>query len=254
MISSANFTCPPRRAELVGAAQHTAGEDSRRVTTPGKRSGQGQIRWPPPGRFHVRQRAAIWPPLGRISWPPTNRGLWVAQFSQASPTRRGDGLALGPFAGRVRPLRFARQPLLRTSAAPRVHPCAGWPRLWAHMRYRPTTPRAAGHVRRRPGPGRRPGATVSRLPAGIFTCCRGRHAVLPVGPGDGLPLSAGVSPLPAPSELGSAVPHRHRTRSRAITARLADSLWALLARAQRDYPERPAGLDDAWWLPATLGG
>ena len=28
----------------------------------------------------------------------------------------------------------------------------------------------------------------------------------------------------------------------------------LLDRAQRDYPQQPAGPDDLWWQPAHLGG
>ena len=39
-----------------------------------------------------------------------------------------------------------------------------------------------------------------------------------------------------------------------ITTRLSDRLRTLLTRAQRDYPDRPAGPDDTWWLPAALGG
>ena len=32
---------------------------------------RGQFCWPPLGKTVDRQRAATWPPLGRISWPPT---------------------------------------------------------------------------------------------------------------------------------------------------------------------------------------
>ena len=31
---------------------------------------RGQNTWPPVGIFFGRQRAAIWPPTGSISWPP----------------------------------------------------------------------------------------------------------------------------------------------------------------------------------------
>ncbi|WFE31771.1 lysophospholipid acyltransferase family protein [Micromonospora sp. WMMD975] len=42
--------------------------------------------------------------------------------------------------------------------------------------------------------------------------------------------------------------------SAALTAELRTRLSALVDRAQREYPEQPAGPDDAWWLPAHLGG
>ncbi|MEV6525969.1 lysophospholipid acyltransferase family protein [Longispora sp. NPDC051575] len=37
-------------------------------------------------------------------------------------------------------------------------------------------------------------------------------------------------------------------------AELRARMSALLDRAQRDYPESPAGPEDSWWLPAHLGG
>ncbi|MFG1676892.1 lysophospholipid acyltransferase family protein [Micromonospora sp. NPDC049282] len=40
----------------------------------------------------------------------------------------------------------------------------------------------------------------------------------------------------------------------ALTAELRTRLSALVDRAQREYPEQPAGPDDAWWQPAHLGG
>ncbi|MDO3702125.1 lysophospholipid acyltransferase family protein [Micromonospora sp. C28SCA-DRY-2] len=40
----------------------------------------------------------------------------------------------------------------------------------------------------------------------------------------------------------------------AMTAELKHRLAALVDRAQREYPEAPAGPDDSWWLPAHLGG
>ena len=39
-----------------------------------------------------------------------------------------------------------------------------------------------------------------------------------------------------------------------MTAELKTRLGALVDRAQREYPESPAGPDDSWWLPANLGG
>ncbi|GGS04626.1 1-acyl-sn-glycerol-3-phosphate acyltransferase [Micromonospora fulviviridis] len=40
----------------------------------------------------------------------------------------------------------------------------------------------------------------------------------------------------------------------ALTAELRTRLTALVDRAQREYPDQPAGPDDAWWQPAHLGG
>ncbi|MEV4480368.1 lysophospholipid acyltransferase family protein [Micromonospora coxensis] len=40
----------------------------------------------------------------------------------------------------------------------------------------------------------------------------------------------------------------------AMTAELKTRLSALVDRAQQEYPEKPAGPEDAWWQPAHLGG
>ncbi|SCF08266.1 lysophospholipid acyltransferase family protein [Micromonospora mirobrigensis] len=40
----------------------------------------------------------------------------------------------------------------------------------------------------------------------------------------------------------------------AMTVDLKSRLTALVDRAQREYPDQPAGPDDSWWLPAHLGG
>ncbi|WP_433387151.1 lysophospholipid acyltransferase family protein [Micromonospora sp. KLBMP9576] len=40
----------------------------------------------------------------------------------------------------------------------------------------------------------------------------------------------------------------------AMTADLKTRLTALVDRAQREYPDKPAGPDDTWWLPKHLGG
>jgi 1-acyl-sn-glycerol-3-phosphate acyltransferase len=40
----------------------------------------------------------------------------------------------------------------------------------------------------------------------------------------------------------------------ALTEELRTRMQALLDEAQRDYPDRPKGEDDRWWLPAHLGG
>jgi 1-acyl-sn-glycerol-3-phosphate acyltransferase len=41
---------------------------------------------------------------------------------------------------------------------------------------------------------------------------------------------------------------------RAATDRLMDTIRALLADAQEQYPQKPADESDRWWLPAHLGG
>lgn len=40
----------------------------------------------------------------------------------------------------------------------------------------------------------------------------------------------------------------------AATEALRDRMRAMLREAQETYPDRPAGPDDSWWLPARLGG
>ncbi|WP_405099971.1 lysophospholipid acyltransferase family protein [Micromonospora sp. NBC_01412] len=40
----------------------------------------------------------------------------------------------------------------------------------------------------------------------------------------------------------------------AMSAELKIRLSALVDRAQREYPDKPSGPDDAWWQPAHLGG
>ncbi|UWP78412.1 lysophospholipid acyltransferase family protein [Dactylosporangium fulvum] len=40
----------------------------------------------------------------------------------------------------------------------------------------------------------------------------------------------------------------------AVSAELRARMSAMLDRAQREYPQNPKGPDDAWWLPAHLGG
>jgi 1-acyl-sn-glycerol-3-phosphate acyltransferase len=39
-----------------------------------------------------------------------------------------------------------------------------------------------------------------------------------------------------------------------VTAEMGRRISALLDRLQRTYPAQPAGDDDRWWLPASLGG
>ena len=72
MISSRDFTGSSCSMVTVVVTGHS----SRRSTPPrwtptGNGLQRGQSCWPPLGRTVGRQRAATWPPPGRISWPPT---------------------------------------------------------------------------------------------------------------------------------------------------------------------------------------
>ena len=72
MISSRDFT----RSSCSTVTVVVTGHSSRRSPPPrctptGNGLQRGQFCWPPPGKTVGRQRAATWPPLGRISWPPT---------------------------------------------------------------------------------------------------------------------------------------------------------------------------------------
>ncbi|MCF6526633.1 1-acyl-sn-glycerol-3-phosphate acyltransferase [Streptomyces sp. JJ36] len=74
----------------------------------------------------------------------------------------------------------------------------------------------------------------------LWTKGRGRdfgRNHIPIGIRVGEPLRA------APGELATAV-----------TERLRDRVQELLEAAQRAYPAAPRDADDAWWLPAHLGG
>ena len=59
---------PPRElAEVgIGTTQPRPGGDPTRGTGRERSKRVGQIQWPPPGSFHARQRAAIWPSIGQF--------------------------------------------------------------------------------------------------------------------------------------------------------------------------------------------
>jgi 1-acyl-sn-glycerol-3-phosphate acyltransferase len=61
----------------------------------------------------------------------------------------------------------------------------------------------------------------------------------------GVPVTVllGEPIVPAPGE-----------RTNALLRRTRAAMEELLDRAQRDYPQQPAGPDDLWWQPAHLGG
>ncbi|MEV1289249.1 lysophospholipid acyltransferase family protein [Micromonospora sp. NPDC049679] len=54
--------------------------------------------------------------------------------------------------------------------------------------------------------------------------------------------------------IGEPLAPQRRDDYDAVTGDLRERLSTLLDRAQRDYPDTPAGPQDAWWQPAHLGG
>jgi 1-acyl-sn-glycerol-3-phosphate acyltransferase len=54
--------------------------------------------------------------------------------------------------------------------------------------------------------------------------------------------------------VGEPLPPSDFATSGALMAELRRQLSTLVDRAQREYPEQPAGPEDAWWQPAHLGG
>jgi 1-acyl-sn-glycerol-3-phosphate acyltransferase len=55
-------------------------------------------------------------------------------------------------------------------------------------------------------------------------------------------------------KIGEPMTVGRRGSQDAVSAELHAHLSNLLTSAQRDYPDTPAGPDDAWWQPAYLGG
>jgi hypothetical protein len=43
-------------------------------------------------------------------------------------------------------------------------------------------------------------------------------------------------------------------KAQSLLRRTRAAMEGLLDEAQRTYPQQPAGPDDRWWLPASLGG
>ncbi|GAA4930475.1 lysophospholipid acyltransferase family protein [Actinoplanes utahensis] len=60
--------------------------------------------------------------------------------------------------------------------------------------------------------------------------------------------------VPVIIKIGEPIEMAADATPESITATLKVRLSALLDAAQRAYPDKPAGPDDAWWLPAHLGG
>jgi len=60
--------------------------------------------------------------------------------------------------------------------------------------------------------------------------------------------------VPITIAIGEPMSPQRSDNQEALTTELRTRLSGLLDRAQRDYPDRPAGPEDSWWLPAHLGG
>ncbi|MEU4687538.1 lysophospholipid acyltransferase family protein [Actinoplanes sp. NPDC023714] len=60
--------------------------------------------------------------------------------------------------------------------------------------------------------------------------------------------------VPVLIKIGEALHMPEGATPEAVTALLKERLSTLLDAVQRAYPDKPAGDDDRWWLPAHLGG
>jgi len=60
--------------------------------------------------------------------------------------------------------------------------------------------------------------------------------------------------VPVIIKIGEPVRAAVDATAEATTVLLRQRLSALLDAAQREYPDKPSGPDDKWWLPAHLGG
>lgn len=121
----------------------------------------------------------------------------------------------------------------------------------------------------------RAGALVGMFPEGTisraFVPLPGRPGAAKMAMDAGAPLIPGAvwgsqriftkgnEPRPAPRTVvtvtfGPPVAYTPDELLPAVHGRLMAAIRALVDDAQRTYPQRPAGPDDAWWQPAHLGG
>jgi 1-acyl-sn-glycerol-3-phosphate acyltransferase len=70
----------------------------------------------------------------------------------------------------------------------------------------------------------------------------------------GRPRRIGQRHIPVTLLVGEPMYPGRRDKSEVVTAELHSRMQALLDRAQADYPDKPKGPEDSWWLPAHLGG
>jgi 1-acyl-sn-glycerol-3-phosphate acyltransferase len=54
--------------------------------------------------------------------------------------------------------------------------------------------------------------------------------------------------------MGEPLHPERRDNQDSVNGELRARMTSMLDRAQRAYPQQPAGPDDSWWLPAHLGG
>jgi 1-acyl-sn-glycerol-3-phosphate acyltransferase len=60
--------------------------------------------------------------------------------------------------------------------------------------------------------------------------------------------------VPVLIKIGEAIEMPKGVSPDAVTATLRERMQGLLDAAQRAYPDKPAGPEDRWWIPAHLGG
>jgi 1-acyl-sn-glycerol-3-phosphate acyltransferase len=60
--------------------------------------------------------------------------------------------------------------------------------------------------------------------------------------------------VPITIVIGEPLHPTRRDKQDAVAAELHARMSALLDRAQQEYPDKPARPEDAWWLPAHMGG
>jgi 1-acyl-sn-glycerol-3-phosphate acyltransferase len=60
--------------------------------------------------------------------------------------------------------------------------------------------------------------------------------------------------VPVTILIGEPMHPSRRDKGDAVSAELRTRMQALLDRAQSEYPDKPAGSGDEWWMPAHLGG
>ena len=60
--------------------------------------------------------------------------------------------------------------------------------------------------------------------------------------------------VPVSILIGEPLQPTRRDKHDVIAAELRSRMSALLDRAQQEYPDKPAGPDEEWWVPAHLGG
>jgi 1-acyl-sn-glycerol-3-phosphate acyltransferase len=60
--------------------------------------------------------------------------------------------------------------------------------------------------------------------------------------------------LPITMLIGEPMHPSRRDKQDVVAAELRRRMEDLVERAQLEYPEKPAGPEDSWWLPARLGG